>query len=131
MRIRAPQVQRFFPRALVIDIRSLPKIPWPASGRWAMLPRILRYPTVQVSEMVRDPSYFHAIREKCGASSENYPSLKVWIAGYSDGKLAACYRLPDQSSRGRQAYPNRPDVLWLRGFFWPISNPLFQVVGLC
>jgi chemotaxis protein methyltransferase CheR len=29
-----------------------------------MLPRLLRYLTVQVSEMFRDPSYFRAIREK-------------------------------------------------------------------
>jgi chemotaxis protein methyltransferase CheR len=31
----------------------------------AMLPRLLDFLTVQVSEMFRDPSYFRALRERC------------------------------------------------------------------
>jgi chemotaxis protein methyltransferase CheR len=52
----------------------------------AMLPRILGYLTVQVSEMFRDPSYFRAIREKLVPHLRTYPSLKVWIAGCSGGE---------------------------------------------
>jgi chemotaxis protein methyltransferase CheR len=52
----------------------------------AMLPRILAYLTVQVSEMFRDPSYFRAIREKVVPHLRTYPSLKVWIAGCSSGE---------------------------------------------
>jgi chemotaxis protein methyltransferase CheR len=52
----------------------------------AMLPRILGYLTVQVSEMFRDPSYFRAIREKVVPHLRTYPSLKVWIAGCSGGE---------------------------------------------
>jgi chemotaxis protein methyltransferase CheR len=52
----------------------------------AMLPRLLNYLTVQVSEMFRDPSYFRALREKVLPHLRTYPSLKVWIAGCSNGE---------------------------------------------
>ncbi|WP_027233059.1 CheR family methyltransferase [Phyllobacterium sp. UNC302MFCol5.2] len=52
----------------------------------ALLPRLLRYLTVQVSEMFRDPSYFKATREKVVPHLRTYPSLKVWIAGCSTGE---------------------------------------------
>lgn len=52
----------------------------------AILPRILGYLTVQVSEMFRDPSYFRAIREKVVPHLRTYPSLKVWVAGCSGGE---------------------------------------------
>ena len=51
-----------------------------------MLPRLLDYLTVQVSEMFRDPSYFRALREKVLPHLRTYPSLKVWIAGCSNGE---------------------------------------------
>lgn len=51
-----------------------------------MLPRLLRFLTVQVSEMFRDPDYFRAIREKVVPHLRTYPSLKVWIAGCSEGE---------------------------------------------
>jgi chemotaxis protein methyltransferase CheR len=51
-----------------------------------MLPRLLGYLTVQVSEMFRDPSYFKALREKVLPHLRTYPSLKVWIAGCSAGE---------------------------------------------
>jgi chemotaxis protein methyltransferase CheR len=52
----------------------------------SMLPRLLRYLTVQVSDMFRDPSYFRAIREKVIPHLRTYPSLKIWVAGCSDGE---------------------------------------------
>lgn len=52
----------------------------------AMLPRMLGYLTVQVSEMFRDPSYFKTIREKVVPHLRTYPSLKVWVAGCSNGE---------------------------------------------
>jgi chemotaxis protein methyltransferase CheR len=51
-----------------------------------MLPRLLDFLTVQVSEMFRDPSYFKALREKVLPHLRTYPSLKVWIAGCSNGE---------------------------------------------
>ena len=52
----------------------------------AMMPRLLDFLTVQVSEMFRDPGYFRAIREKVVPHLKTYPSLKVWIAGCSSGE---------------------------------------------
>lgn len=52
----------------------------------AMLPRLLGYLTVQVSEMFRDPSYFKALREKVLPHLRTYPSLRIWIAGCSTGE---------------------------------------------
>jgi len=51
-----------------------------------LLPRLLRFLTVQVSEMFRDPSYFKAIREKVVPHLRTYPSLKIWVAGCSGGE---------------------------------------------
>jgi chemotaxis protein methyltransferase CheR len=48
--------------------------------------RLLGYLTVQVSEMFRDPAYFRAIREKVVPHLRTYPSLKVWVAGCSNGE---------------------------------------------
>lgn len=52
----------------------------------AMMPRLLDFLTVQVSEMFRDPDYFRAIREKVVPHLKTYPSLKIWIAGCSQGE---------------------------------------------
>jgi len=51
-----------------------------------VLPRLLNYLTVQVSEMFRDPSYFRALREQVIPHLLTYPSLKVWVAGCSNGE---------------------------------------------
>lgn len=51
-----------------------------------MLAPMLRYLTVQVSEMFRDPSYFLAIRKAVVPHLRTYPSLKVWVAGCSTGE---------------------------------------------
>lgn len=51
-----------------------------------MLPLLLNYLTVQVSEMFRDPSYYRALREKVIPHLRTYPSLKVWVAGCSNGE---------------------------------------------
>jgi chemotaxis protein methyltransferase CheR len=51
-----------------------------------MLPKLLGYLTVQVSEMFRDPTYFRTIRERVVPHLRTYPSLKIWIAGCSAGE---------------------------------------------
>jgi chemotaxis protein methyltransferase CheR len=51
-----------------------------------MLPRLLDYLTIQVSEMFRDPGYYRTMREKVLPHLRTYPSLKVWIAGCSGGE---------------------------------------------
>lgn len=51
-----------------------------------VLPQLLDYMTVQVSDMFRDPAYFRALREQIIPHLKTYPSLKVWIAGCSSGE---------------------------------------------
>jgi chemotaxis protein methyltransferase CheR len=54
----------------------------------AAFPRLLDFLTVQVSEMFRDPPYFRALRESVVPVLRTYPSLKVWVAGCSQGEEA-------------------------------------------
>ncbi|MDB6077731.1 MAG: chemotaxis protein CheR [Akkermansiaceae bacterium] len=69
----------------------------------AMMPALLPYLTVQVSEMFRDPAYFLALREKVVPHLKTYPSLKVWIAGCATGEelysLAILFREEGLESR--------------------------------
>lgn len=48
--------------------------------------QMLQFFTVQVSEMFRDPSYFRALREQVLPVLRTYPSLKIWVAGCSQGE---------------------------------------------
>jgi chemotaxis protein methyltransferase CheR len=68
-----------------------------------MLPQLLGYLTVQVSEMFRDPAFFLALREKVVPHLRTYPSLKVWVAGCSNGEelysLAILFREEGLESR--------------------------------
>lgn len=68
-----------------------------------VLPRLLPFLTVQVSELFRDPAYFRAIREKVVPHLRTYPSLKVWVAGCSAGEelysLAILFREEGLESR--------------------------------
>jgi chemotaxis protein methyltransferase CheR len=54
----------------------------------AVLPALLEYLTVQVSEMFRDPAYVRSLRETVVPLLRTYPSLKVWVAGCSTGEEA-------------------------------------------
>jgi chemotaxis protein methyltransferase CheR len=49
---------------------------------------LLRFLTVQVSDLFRDPSYFRAIRQTIVPYLQTYPSLKVWVAGCATGEEA-------------------------------------------
>lgn len=51
-----------------------------------MLPQLLGYLTVQVSEMFRDPTFFQGLRKEVVPHLRTYPSLKVWVAGCSSGE---------------------------------------------
>ncbi|HEX3869586.1 MAG TPA: CheR family methyltransferase [Pirellulales bacterium] len=52
----------------------------------SVLPELLSFLTVQVSELFRDPEYFRILREKVVPHLRTYPSLKVWVAGCGDGE---------------------------------------------
>jgi chemotaxis protein methyltransferase CheR len=49
---------------------------------------MLRFLTVQVSDMFRDPSYFKALRDTVVPYLKTYASLKIWIAGCATGEEA-------------------------------------------
>ncbi|MET0593780.1 MAG: CheR family methyltransferase [Polyangiaceae bacterium] len=47
---------------------------------------LVRYLTVPVSEMFRDPAFFRVFREHVVPELHTYPSLKLWVAGCSSGE---------------------------------------------
>ncbi len=57
------------------------------------LPRLLRYLTVPVSEMFRDPPYFRFLRERIVPMLRTYPSLKIWIAGCGAGEEVCSFAI--------------------------------------
>lgn len=52
----------------------------------SILPQLLNFLTIQVSEMFRDPPYFRVLRESVIPHLKTYPSLKVWVAGCGEGE---------------------------------------------
>ena len=49
---------------------------------------LLRFLTVQMSDMFRDPTYYRALRETVVPYLKTYASLKIWVAGCSLGEEA-------------------------------------------
>jgi chemotaxis protein methyltransferase CheR len=54
----------------------------------AIFAELLRFLTVQVSDLFRDPSYYRSIREKVVPYLRTYPSPKIWVAGCATGEEA-------------------------------------------
>jgi len=54
----------------------------------ATFAELLRFLTVQVSDLFRDPAYFRAVREQILPVLATYPSLKLWVAGCATGEEA-------------------------------------------
>ena len=53
-----------------------------------MFAEMLRFLTVQVSDMFRDPTYFRALREHVVPYLQTYAALKIWVAGCATGEEA-------------------------------------------
>jgi chemotaxis protein methyltransferase CheR len=49
---------------------------------------LLRFLTVQVSDMFRDPTYYRALRDRVVPYLKTYASLKIWVAGCALGEEA-------------------------------------------
>jgi chemotaxis protein methyltransferase CheR len=58
------------------------------SGEPALFGELLRFLTVQVSDMFRDPSYFRALRGHVVPYLQTYAALKIWVAGCATGEEA-------------------------------------------
>ena len=54
----------------------------------AVFAELLRFLTVQVTDMFRDPLYFRAIRTHVVPYLRTYAALKVWVAGCATGEEA-------------------------------------------
>jgi chemotaxis protein methyltransferase CheR len=54
----------------------------------ALFGRLLRFLTVQVTDMFRDPAYFRAIRSHVVPYLRTYATLRVWVAGCATGEEA-------------------------------------------
>jgi chemotaxis protein methyltransferase CheR len=54
---------------------------------------LLRFLTVQVSDLFRDPSYFRALREQVVPVLATYPSLRIWVAGCATGEEAYSFAI--------------------------------------
>jgi chemotaxis protein methyltransferase CheR len=54
----------------------------------AAFPALIRYLTVQVSDLFRDAPFFLTLRRDIVPVLRTYPSLRVWIAGCSTGEEA-------------------------------------------
>jgi chemotaxis protein methyltransferase CheR len=54
----------------------------------AVFTELLRFLTVQVSDMFRDPIYFQALRDTVVPYLRTYASLKIWVAGCATGEEA-------------------------------------------
>jgi chemotaxis protein methyltransferase CheR len=54
---------------------------------------LLRFLTVQLSDLFRDPSYFRSIRERVVPYLSTYPSLKIWVAGCATGEEAYSFAI--------------------------------------
>jgi chemotaxis protein methyltransferase CheR len=48
--------------------------------------KVLGYLTVQVSDVFRDPPFWHALRTRVLPVLATYPSLKLWVAGCGTGE---------------------------------------------
>ena len=56
------------------------------AGDASVFAELLRYFTVQVSDMFRDPTYWKVFRDEIVPRLATYPSIKIWVAGCSSGE---------------------------------------------
>jgi chemotaxis protein methyltransferase CheR len=59
----------------------------------ALFTELLRFLTVQVSDLFRDPTYFKSIREQVVPYLQTYPSLKIWVPGCATGEEAYSFAI--------------------------------------
>jgi chemotaxis protein methyltransferase CheR len=67
---------------------TIPLLTERVSNDPAAFAELLRYLTIQVSELFRDPAYYRALRVEVLPHLATYPSLRIWIAGCGTGEEA-------------------------------------------
>lgn len=58
-----------------------------------VFPALMRYLTVQVTDLFRDPRFFRTLRDEIVPLLRTYPSVRVWIAGCSTGEEAYSFAI--------------------------------------
>lgn len=82
-----PTLRRRLNQALdVLRCESLSMLQHRVLRDASLLSQVLRYLTVQVSSLFRDPLFYQAVREQVIPVLKTYPSLKIWVAGCSNGE---------------------------------------------
>ena len=59
----------------------------------AVFVALLRYLTINTSELFRDPEYFRAMREDVLPHLATYPSIRLWVAGCGAGEEAYSFAI--------------------------------------
>jgi chemotaxis protein methyltransferase CheR len=54
---------------------------------------LLRYLTIRVSDLFRDPGYYRLLREMVMPRLRTYPSVKIWVAGCGTGEEAYSFAI--------------------------------------
>jgi chemotaxis protein methyltransferase CheR len=86
-RYAAPSLRRrLLQAAQRFQCRSLSELQSRVLRDPALFRKLLSYLTIRVSDMFRDPSYYHALREQVVPYLRTYPSLRLWVAGCSTGE---------------------------------------------
>ena len=73
---------------LHFKVPSLPRLQDKMLRDPGMFTELLRFLTVQVSDMFRDPIYFRSLRSEVVPYLRTYAALKIWVAGCATGEEA-------------------------------------------
>jgi len=73
---------------LHFKVASIPRLQDKMLRDPSIFTELLRFLTVQVSDMFRDPIYFRALRAEVVPYLRTYASLKIWVAGCATGEEA-------------------------------------------
>jgi len=83
---RASLRRRLWRRAAEEHVRTLSGLQERVLHDPAVMERLLRDLSINVTEMFRDPGFFRALREQIVPILRTYPYLRVWNAGCSTGE---------------------------------------------
>ena len=72
---------------------ELPQLRARVLGDRQAFTELLRFLTVQVSDLFRDPGYYRALREHVVPVLRTYPSIKLWVAGCATGEEAYSFAI--------------------------------------
>jgi chemotaxis protein methyltransferase CheR len=89
-----PSLKRRLDSALTaFKVRSLSALQDRVLHDDAAFPALMRFLTIQVSDLFRDPEYFAVFRRQIVPVLRTYPSLRLWVAGCSTGEEAYSFAI--------------------------------------